>query len=69
VLEIFPGSGAEAAGLQHDDVLLARDGEPMWERSCREDASYDTAPKEVTLTVRRDGQEVDLTVTTRILVP
>jgi hypothetical protein len=69
LLEIFPGSGAEAAGLQHGDVLLARDGEPMWDRSCREDASYDTAPKEVTLTVRRNDQEVDLTVTTRILVP
>ncbi len=69
IVAVFPGSGAEAAGLKVGDVLLARDGEKMWERTCPEDSSYETASREVVLTVLRDGAEVDLTITTRALVP
>lgn len=69
VVAVFPGSGAEAAGLKVGDVLLARDGEKMWERDCPEDSAYDTEPQDVVLTILRDGEEVDLTVTTRALVP
>ena len=69
VMDIFPGSGAEAAGLLVGDLLLARDGEKMWERDCPEDSTYDTEPRDVVLTVLRDGEEIDLTVTTRALVP
>ncbi len=69
VLEVFPGSGAEAAGLREGDVLLARDGENMWERACPEDSSYETESRDIVLTILRDGEELDLAVTTRALVP
>jgi hypothetical protein len=69
VLAIFPGSRAEAADLKVGDILLARDGEKLWERDCPEDSAYDTEPRDVVLTILRDGEELDLTVTTRALVP
>ena len=69
VVAVFPGSGAEAAGLKAGDILLAQDGEKLWERDCPEDSGYDTEPRDVVLTILRDGVEVDLTITTRILVP
>ncbi|MBD3869040.1 MAG: PDZ domain-containing protein [Acidobacteria bacterium] len=69
VVAVFPGSGAEAAGLKVGDILLAKDGVNLWERDCPEDAAYATEPLDIVLTILRDGEEVDLTITTRALVP
>ena len=69
VLAVFPGSGAEAAGIKIGDVVRARDGKRIGERTCPEDSAYDTEPQEFVFTILRDGEEIDLTVTTRPLVP
>jgi S1-C subfamily serine protease len=69
VVAVFPGSGAEAAGLKVGDILLARDGEKLWDRDCPVDSAYETESRDVVLKILRDGQEIDLTVTTRALVP
>ena len=64
VAEIAKGSGAEKAGVKVDDVVVAVDGTPI--RSM-DDLILQIRRKqvgdEVTITVSRDGKEMDLKVT------
>jgi len=64
VVEVMPGSPAEAAGLRPGDVLVALDGAPLadvrgYSRALKSHQAGDT----VELTVRRDGEEMTLTAT------
>lgn len=65
VEEILPNSPVDEAGLQRGDVLSALNGEPLGHFIPLLDQvkKHGTAP--FTLTVLRDGQPVDLTVTPR----
>jgi carboxyl-terminal processing protease len=59
------GSPAEAAGLKAGDVILAVDGESVHGTTIEDQVTRVRGPEgtEVTLTVLRDGEEFDLTIT------
>jgi hypothetical protein len=66
VKEVLPGTPAAAAGLKAGDRLLVLDG--RWTDSvadCYEAASHVRPGTEARVTVRRDGQERELTVKVR----
>ena len=61
---VFSGSAAEAAGIQSGDLILAVDGTEV---SSTDDLSslinaYN-AGDQATLTIQRDGEQLELTVT------
>ena len=58
----------EQAGLRIGDVIVAIDGEPVWERGC---VSVNDAGAEPTSTwsVDRNGEILDVEITSRVLVP
>lgn len=56
-------SAASAAGLQEGDDLVAIDGVPVATFDDLRDAVVDRPDEEVTLTVGRDGEELELTTT------
>jgi S1-C subfamily serine protease len=63
VLEISPGTAAEAAGLQFGDVVVAVDGVPVDEPSDLSGAIGGHRPgDQVTLQIERDGRKRDVTV-------
>ncbi|MCS6869809.1 MAG: M50 family metallopeptidase [Thermus sp.] len=57
ILEVLPGSVAEAAGLRAGDILLAVDGKPL---STPQEIERVKTPGEHTLTLRRGAEEVSL---------
>ena len=68
VARVFPGMPGEQAGLRIGDVIVAIDGEPVWERGC---VSVNDAGAEPTSTwsVDRNGEILDVEITSRVLVP
>lgn len=62
VLRALPGMSAEAAGVQPGDVILALDGRAIYSREHLRELVQQYADRETVLSVRRDGQRVDLTV-------
>jgi S1-C subfamily serine protease len=64
ILEIEPGSPADAAGLQADDIVTAVDGDAV---DFRRTLAYRLQPYEpgdvITLTVLRGGQSLEIAVT------
>ncbi|MFJ8000203.1 M50 family metallopeptidase [Streptomyces sp. NPDC096310] len=56
-----PAAPARAAGLQAGDKIVAFDGEPVKDWSTLQADIRDNPGKDITLTVDRKGQEVDLT--------
>ena len=64
VTAVEPGSAAEKAGLQVDDVITAVDGDNVTARRPLAVRLYGwKAGDEITLTVLRDGQSMELTAT------
>jgi beta-barrel assembly-enhancing protease len=68
VMHVMPGSGAEKSGLRRGDILVRLDNQelPFGPNAEREGAALMAAAtqgkSEVTLTVKRDGRELDLNV-------
>jgi S1-C subfamily serine protease len=58
VYQVQPGSGADRAGLQRGDVITALNGTAISEPNTFRNQIAGTSPgSEVTLTIRRNGQE------------
>jgi putative serine protease PepD len=61
VYDVIPGSGAEAAGLQQGDVIVAIDGEPITTNDDLGAAIADHEPgDEIEVTIDRGGDEQTL---------
>jgi serine protease Do len=61
---ILKNSGAEAAGLQARDIIVAFDGTPITSNTDLTRARLSTTTgQEIVLTVYRDGEQMDITVT------
>ena len=65
ILRIFRDTPAERAGMLTGDILLAVNGTPVSGETSKEmdaavDMIADCGDEEITLTVRRDGDEIDL---------
>ncbi len=65
VVAPIEGSPAEAAGVQSGDVILAVDGESVEGSTIQDEVSEVRGPEgtDVTLTIERDGEVFDLTIT------
>lgn len=64
VVEVEPDGPAAAAGLEANDVITAIDGTPITVEEPLQDLLYTRRPGDtVTLTVSRDGEELEITVT------
>jgi regulator of sigma E protease len=63
VQSTVPGSPSEAAGFKPGDEILAVDGKRMVFRSMVIDVISKKADQPVVFTIRRDGQQQDITVT------
>jgi carboxyl-terminal processing protease len=65
VVAPIEGSPAEAAGLQSGDVILAVDGESVVGSTIQDEVTEVRGPAgtDVTLTIERDGEQFDLTIT------
>jgi putative serine protease PepD len=62
VYDIIPGSGAEAAGIQAGDVIVAVDGEPITSNEDLGPAIAQHEPgDEIEVTIERGGDEQTLT--------
>jgi hypothetical protein len=68
---IYPGTPAERAGLKAGDVVVALDGEDIVGIDVNDfvDLAVGPAGTDVTYTVLRDGEEVDVTMTRREMAP
>jgi regulator of sigma E protease len=65
VAKVTPGSPSEAAGLQVGDRVLALGGRPIKSVSTFAAQLQENRGKEVPLTIRRDGEDMDLMVSPR----
>jgi len=63
VQAVNPGEPAERAGVKAGDLVLAVDGRPVAFASQLSDAIAERAGTPIVLTLLRDGQTIDLTVT------
>ncbi|MBC8098105.1 MAG: PDZ domain-containing protein [Armatimonadetes bacterium] len=63
IVQVVPGSPAEAAGLLVDDLVTAVDGEPVDTESFVTLIQAKAVGDEVTLTITRNGDSQDLTAT------
>jgi S1-C subfamily serine protease len=64
VVDVATDTAAEAAGVQEGDVVVAVDGEPVGSSvEVRDAVRAHRAGDEVTITVVRDGEELELTAT------
>ncbi len=64
VVEVLPGSAADAGGLEVGDVVVAVDGSPVADGGRLRARIVTAAPgRTVTVSVERAGERVDLTVT------
>lgn len=65
VIAPLQDSPAEAAGLQAGDIMLAVDGESVIGSTLNDEVAKVRGPKgtDVTLTIRRDGETMDITIT------
>ena len=68
VIQVFPDTPAEAAGLTQGDLVTHQDGVPMGERNCV-GAAGDLGKESVRLTVRRGDATRDIDIAVSTLVP
>ena len=59
----MPGSSAEKAGLKHGDEIVALDGVPVYSRGQMITKVNEAKDRELTVTIRRNGTELDVKVT------
>jgi hypothetical protein len=69
VQEVFAGSAAESAGFRKDDVVLAIDGVPLRDIGCSRHERTGDHPTRKTFLLERDGERLELGLTTGLLVP
>ncbi|HSH03476.1 MAG TPA: S41 family peptidase [Anaerolineae bacterium] len=69
IVRPFDGQPADEAGVKAGDVVLAVDGELLAGKTLDESVRLVRGPRgtEVTLTVRRDGEELDIVVTRALI--
>jgi Do/DeqQ family serine protease len=61
VSQVKPGSAAEKAGIKRDDVIIAFNGEKIEDTNALRNKVAETMPgTEVTLTIVRDGKEIEV---------
>jgi len=61
VSQVRPGSAAEKAGIKRDDVIIAFNGEKIEDTNMLRNKVAETLPgTEVTLTIIRDGKEMEI---------
>ncbi|MCS6874282.1 MAG: DegQ family serine endoprotease [Pyrinomonadaceae bacterium] len=61
VSQVRPGSAAERAGIKRDDVIVAFNGERIEDTNALRNKVAETMPgTEVTLTIVRDGKEIEV---------
>lgn len=67
IMEVNPGSSAQEAGLQVDDVIIAIEGQPTGEMTTTDARNLVRGEEgtQVTITVRRGGEMLDFSVTRR----
>jgi len=65
ILDVAQGTPAEAAGLKTGDIVLEADGRAVEEPSDLIDYTHSRLGQEVVLTVKREGEVLDLRVTPR----
>ena len=65
VASVFPGSGAEAAGLLPGDQVLAFEGQKIYSRAHLSQRVEAAAGRSAEITVRREGQTVTVPVESR----
>lgn len=63
VSEVIPGGPAERAGIQKNDVLIAINGKPIKDLEEAVKIISSSGGKTITVTVRRDTQELNFNVT------
>lgn len=64
ILSVTPGSPAEQAGLKVDDLIVAVDDQGVSQAEALVDLIVQHEPgDEVALTVQRDGEQIEITVT------
>ncbi|HKZ91857.1 MAG TPA: S41 family peptidase [Candidatus Limnocylindrales bacterium] len=70
VVEVLPDSPALAAGLLTDDIVSAVDGRGLEGHTLEDAVRLIRGPRDsaITLTVSRDGQELDLAITRDVIV-
>ncbi len=68
VIKVFPDTPGEEAGIRKGDIVVAIDGTPMHERGCisPSDALQKTSG---TLSIRRQGNLLQVEVRLRVLIP
>ena len=65
---VFPGTHAEAAGLQEGDLIVAVDGRPVYESRCQR-AADDPGRHGLVYSVLRDGARRDFEIAFSTLIP
>ncbi|MFN8483389.1 MAG: RIP metalloprotease RseP [Anaerolineae bacterium] len=65
VYDVFPGSPAQAAGLQRDDLILSVDGKPIDTTATLVAAIEAAGGREVPVAIERGGQPMTLNLTPR----
>ena len=68
VVHVLRDSPAAEAEIQQGDVIVAIDGTAVYERGCTSFDDSDGARAAV-LSIVRDGEEIDVRVSPRVLVP
>jgi len=68
VSALYPGSPATAAGMETGDVILSLDGKRIFSRSHYESQIEGNAGKALSVTLLRDGERVESTITPQEVV-
>ena len=63
--DVVPGSPAQQAGLRPGDIIESMDSQPVTSRDELQRLTLDRLGQEATLTVRREGRSVTVTLTPR----
>lgn len=64
IVRVYPGSGADAVGIQRRDVVVSVDGKSVLERSeLLEAVSAHDPGEKIKVTLRRDGEDIELEIT------
>jgi hypothetical protein len=69
VLRVYPGTAAESAGFQRDDVVLAINGILLADLGCALRGRTTDRPIQTTYLIERENERLEIDLTTGVLVP